>query len=177
MPRILSDHDVQGQVSRLMDLCQRPPWVDLWRELECVLCTFEEFDLAEDATDATIWHTCQDHDILLITGNRNAAGPASLAMTLRQQNTPQCLPVLTLADPDRILRDPAMQARAAHDHPTRTSPARNGAASGRGQHHGHVWLQRRRKHGFGLRHGYPQGCAARRRSVERDDLQHGPQPG
>ena len=105
MQRILSDHDVQGQVSRLMDLCQRPPWVDLWRELACVLCTFEEFDLAEDATDATIWHTCQDHDILLITGNRNAAGPASLAMTLRQRNTPQCLPVLTLADPDRILRD------------------------------------------------------------------------
>src|SRR5713226_9539902 len=59
MQRILSDHDVQGQVSRLMDLCQRPPWVGLWRELECVLCTFEDFDLSEDATDATIWQTCQ----------------------------------------------------------------------------------------------------------------------
>ena len=82
-----------------------PPWVDLWRELECVLCTFEEFALAEDATDATIWQTCQDHDILMITGNRNAEGPASLEMTLRQRNTPHCLPVLTLADPDRIHRD------------------------------------------------------------------------
>jgi hypothetical protein len=26
-------------------------------------------------------------------------------MTLRQRNTPNCLPVLTLADPDRIQRD------------------------------------------------------------------------
>jgi hypothetical protein len=26
-------------------------------------------------------------------------------MTLRQRNTPDCLPVLTLADPDRIQRD------------------------------------------------------------------------
>ncbi len=105
MQRIHSDHDVQGQVSRLMDLCQRPPWVGLWRELECVLCTFEDFDLSEDATDATIWQTCQDYDILMITGNRNAEGPESLEMTLRQWNTPDGLPVLTLADPDRIQHD------------------------------------------------------------------------
>jgi hypothetical protein len=105
MQRILSDHDVQGHVSRLMDMCQMPPWIDLWRELECVLCTFEEFDLSEDATDATIWQTCQDQDILMITGNRNAEGPELLEMTIRQRNTPNCLPVLTLADPDRIQRD------------------------------------------------------------------------
>lgn len=105
MQRLLSDHDIQGQVSRLMDICQMPPWLDLWRELECVLCTFEEFDLSMDATDATIWQVCQDHNILLLTGNRNAEGSASLEMTIRQRNTATCLPVLTLADPDRIQRD------------------------------------------------------------------------
>ena len=88
-----------------MDLCQRPPGVGLWRELECVLCTFEDFDLSEDATDATIWHTCQEHDILMITGNRNAEGPESLEMTIRHRNIPNFPPVLTLADPDRIQRD------------------------------------------------------------------------
>ena len=82
-----------------------PPWVGLGRELECMLCTFEDCDLSEDATDATIWHTCQDHDILMITGNRNAAGPESLEMTIRQWNPPNCLPIPTLADPDRIQRD------------------------------------------------------------------------
>jgi hypothetical protein len=82
-----------------------PPWVDLWRELECRLCTFEDFDLPVDAIDATIWQVCQDHDILLITGNRNAEGPASLEMTIRQRNAANCLPVLTLADPDRIQRE------------------------------------------------------------------------
>jgi hypothetical protein len=41
----------------------------------------------------------------MITGNRNAAGPESLEMTIRQRHTPNCLPVLTLADPDRIQRD------------------------------------------------------------------------
>ena len=54
MQQILSDHDVQGQVSRLMDICQMPPWLE---------------------------------------------------MTMRQRNTPYCLPVLTLADPGRIQRD------------------------------------------------------------------------
>jgi hypothetical protein len=76
-----------------MDICQMRPWIDLWRGLECVLCTFEEFDLSEDATDATIWQTCQDHDILQITGNRDAEGHESLEMTLRQRNTPNCLSV------------------------------------------------------------------------------------
>ena len=105
MQRLLSDHDVPGHVSRLMDICQRPPWIDLWRELECILCTFEEFDLPEDATDAVIWQVCQDNDILMITGNRNAEGPESLEMTIRQRNAPHYLPVLTLADPDRIQRE------------------------------------------------------------------------
>lgn len=72
MQRLLSDHDVQGHVSRLMDICQQ---------------------------------TCQDHNILLITGNRNAESPESLEMTIRQRNASNCLPVLTLANPDRIQRD------------------------------------------------------------------------
>jgi len=105
MQRLLSARDVQGHVSRFMDICQRLPWVDLWCELECMLCTCEDFDLPVDATDATIWQACQDHDILMIPGNRNAAGPESWEMTIRQRKTPNCLPVLTLADPDRIQRE------------------------------------------------------------------------
>jgi hypothetical protein len=101
----MSDNDVQGHVGRLMDICQLPPWVELWRDLECVLYTFADVDLPGDAIDAVIWQACQDNDILLITGNRNAEGPESLEMTIRQRNTPNCLPVLTLADPDRIQRE------------------------------------------------------------------------
>ena len=107
MLRIMSDNDVRGHVGRLMDICETLPWAGLWRDLECVLCTFEDLNLAEDATDATVWQACQDGQILLITGNRNAEGPESLEITIRQQNRPDCLPVLTLADPDRIARDRA----------------------------------------------------------------------
>jgi hypothetical protein len=105
MLRIMSDNDVRGHVSRFMDICQLPPWAELWRDLECVICTFEDFQLPEDATDAAIWQACQDNEVLLITGNRNAEATESLEMTIRQRNTPDCLPVLTLADPDRIQRE------------------------------------------------------------------------
>jgi hypothetical protein len=70
-----------------------------------MICTFEDFDIAVDATDAAIWQVCQDHNILLITGNRNAESPESLEMAIRQRHASNCLPVLTLADPDRIARD------------------------------------------------------------------------
>ncbi len=105
MLRIMSDNDVQGHVSRLMDICQSATWAELWRDLECVLCTFEDLSLRADASDTTIWQTCQDNEVLLITGNRNAEGPESLEVTIGQRNTADCLPVLTLADPDRIGRD------------------------------------------------------------------------
>lgn len=105
MLRIMSDNDVRGHVSRLMDICQSVAWVEIWRDLRCALCTLGDFDLSNDASDATIWQTCQDRQVILITGNRNAEGPESLETTIRQRNTPDALPVLTLADPDRIGRD------------------------------------------------------------------------
>jgi hypothetical protein len=75
------------------------------RDLACVLCTFEDLGLPEDASDAAAWQACQHAGVLLITGNRNAQGPESLEITIQQRNRPDCLPVLTLADPDRIARD------------------------------------------------------------------------
>jgi hypothetical protein len=105
MLRIMSDQDVLGHVSRLMDACQASPWDLLWLDLECAVCTFTDLDLADDASDAAVWQACQDGGVLLITGNRNAEGPESLEMTIRQRNRPDCLPILTLADPDRIARD------------------------------------------------------------------------
>ena len=107
MLRMMSDNDVQGHVSRLMDICQASPWADLWQGLECALCTFKDLDLASNASDAAVWQARQDNAVLLITGNRNAEDPESLEITIRQRNRPDCLPVLTLADPDRISRDRA----------------------------------------------------------------------
>jgi hypothetical protein len=105
MFRIMADHDVVGHVRALVQLCESRPWAEFWHDAQCELSSFADLGLAEDATDAQVWHACQENDVVLITGNRNAEGPQSLELTIRQHNNDQCLPVLTLADQDRILRD------------------------------------------------------------------------
>ena len=41
----------------------------------------------------------------MITGNRNDDGPDSLEATTRNENQPESLPVITIGDADRVLRD------------------------------------------------------------------------
>lgn len=105
MPRIMSDNDVKGYFRILVGICESEWWRDVWEELRVEVFTFEDLGLSESASDAEIWRACQDQDIVLITGNRNADDPASLEVTIRQHNDAECLPVLTLADPERIARD------------------------------------------------------------------------
>jgi hypothetical protein len=105
MLRLMSDNDVLGQVSRLMDLCQMPPWDDFWQDLDCAFCRFEDLGLADNASDATVWRAWQEHGVILIMGNRDAEGPDSLEGTIETENGPDCLPVLTLANSSRVRRD------------------------------------------------------------------------
>jgi len=105
MLRIMSDNDVRGLVERLVDICQTPPWEDFWRDLDCTLCTFEDFQLPAHAADSTVWQTCQANEVILITANRNEDGADSLGSTIQNRTRPDCLPVLTLADADRVAHD------------------------------------------------------------------------
>ena len=101
----MADNDVGGQLRVLVQLCEAEPWDGIWHELECELQTFDDVGLAPDASDAEVWRTCQQYDIVLITGNRNAEGRQSLEATIRAENEQLHLPVLTLADQDRFVRD------------------------------------------------------------------------
>ncbi len=57
------------------------------------------------APDALIWRTCQQEGLVLITGNRNDDGADSLEATIRSENQPESLPVLTIADANRVLHE------------------------------------------------------------------------
>ena len=67
--------------------------------------TLEALGVPADAPDAEIWRICQQQDLLLVTGNRNAKGEESLENTIRVANEPTSLPVLTLADPSAVEHD------------------------------------------------------------------------
>ena len=112
MPRILADHDVEGHVRALIRVCSAPEWAEIWESLACKVDSFEGLGLPHETADAAVWQLCQEHGIVLITGNRNADGPTSLEMAIRNFGTDKSLPVITISDPKRLLRDRGY-ARAA----------------------------------------------------------------
>lgn len=62
--------------------------------------------MTHNASDPTAWQTCQELGAVLITGNR-ASGAESLGQTIRDQATAGSLPVVTIGDPQRVVRDRA----------------------------------------------------------------------
>ena len=107
MPGVLADGKVEGHFKVLMRVLEAPAWRELWTALKIEIVTFEHLGLAKHVADRILWRTCQQHDVVLLTGNRNADGPESLEAAIRSENTIESLPVLTLADPTRIYTDRA----------------------------------------------------------------------
>jgi hypothetical protein len=63
-------------------------WRDLWLSLNLSVHTFQDLGLPRDVSDAVVWHTCQQQEVVLVTGNRNRDGPDSLEATIQKENTP-----------------------------------------------------------------------------------------
>jgi hypothetical protein len=113
VPGILADHDVIGHLHQLLHILQGESWSEFWVSLNWSTPTFHDLNLSPDAPDSVVWHTCQQNQLVLLTGNRNARGSDSLERVIRAFNTPESLPVFTLADAKRILRDNSYAERAA----------------------------------------------------------------
>src|ERR1700730_11034663 len=73
----------------------------------------QRLGLEARSSDLIVWKTCQENDTVLLTANRNDDGPDSLENTIRTLNGPGILPVITLADADRILRNKPYAATVA----------------------------------------------------------------
>jgi hypothetical protein len=99
---ILADVNVLGLVHYLAQLMQAGPWAEFWQALGLILRRFEDVGLAATASDLDVWQRCQAEGLILITDNRNADAADSLEAVIRQYNTPQSLPVFTIADLDKF---------------------------------------------------------------------------
>ena len=102
---ILTDNDVIGAVRTFRRILESPAWVDLAAALELQFVEFKDVELPIDAPDGTVWQRSQEVGALLITGNR-ASGEGSLDQTIAERSGPESLPVLTIGDPRRVMRDP-----------------------------------------------------------------------
>jgi hypothetical protein len=104
---------VRKQRRALLAIWTSDAWRDLWDALGLVVENFRTEGLADNATDAEIWRTCQREELVLITGNRNKRGPDSLEATIQNENRPNSLPVITIPDTTRVVQDRLYAERVA----------------------------------------------------------------
>ena len=98
MKGLVADANIQGHVEHLVECMQADAWAEFWQALGLVLYRFEDVGLSMSATDLEVWNACQVEGLILITDNRNLDSEDSLEATIRRNNTPESLPVFTIAD-------------------------------------------------------------------------------
>lgn len=113
MPRIMADNNVQGHLDAICRFLQSKSWKQYWDNTQVVVVRFTDVGLEDNSSDRLVWQTCQNHDIVLLTGNRNQKGPDSLEETIQSLNQADSLPVITLGNPRRFWRDRPYGERAA----------------------------------------------------------------
>ncbi len=113
MPRIMADYNVEGHLDVLLRIWTSPVWNDLWQQMGCHVESFQRHGIAPDMPDAELGRFCQEQQIILLTGNRNAEGEDSLEITIRNNRTDTTLPVLTIATPAQVIIDRAYAERVA----------------------------------------------------------------
>src|SRR5437867_2789202 len=96
---LLADANIQGHVKIPQRILEGPVWGDFWQRLNLPIHAFKDLGLPTEASDATVWRFCQEHQLVLLTANRNKTGPDSLEAVIEAENGPDKLPVLTLANP------------------------------------------------------------------------------
>jgi hypothetical protein len=101
---VVADNDVIGAVTAMRRILESEDWAEYLSDLGARFTTFGELGLSSDAPDRVVWLTCQNADALLITANR-AGDVDSLDRTIRELSEPTSLPVVTIADPQRVIRD------------------------------------------------------------------------
>jgi hypothetical protein len=111
---LLMDVHVERHTRYLIRLLQKDDvWKEIWDGLHCQLLTLGDCGLDLSAPDVLIWDCCQREQFVLVTANRNSAGPDSLGETIKNRNVPTSLPVLTLANLRRIQGDPSYAWRTS----------------------------------------------------------------
>jgi hypothetical protein len=73
--------------------------------------TFEEMGLSIDSNDRVVWRLAQQNKMILLTANRSMKDEDSLEQVMREENTPNSFPVVTIGNADRVLNDSIYRER------------------------------------------------------------------
>jgi hypothetical protein len=97
--KVLLDHHMKKQGILLWATMGSEGWLRL---LDIPMLTFDDVGLASDSSDREVWRFAQENKLILLTGNRNREGEESLEQTIRDENTPTSLPVVTVGAVSRM---------------------------------------------------------------------------
>ena len=96
----LIDHNIEGQSLILFGSITSEGWLET---LPIRFISFDEVELPITSSDRTVWHFAQENQMILLTANRSMKGEDSLEQVIREECLPTSLPVVTLANIDRIV--------------------------------------------------------------------------
>src|SRR5437868_4316363 len=99
MITLLVDHDIEGHALLLWGTLSAEGWLDL---APMHLVRFADVGLSYASSDRAVWRFAQAHTMFLLTNNRNMEGADSLEQTIREENTPTTLPVITIGRIERL---------------------------------------------------------------------------
>ncbi|MFB2835169.1 DUF5615 family PIN-like protein [Floridanema evergladense] len=95
----LVDYNLDGYAVVFLGILAKLGWLEL---IPIQFVTFKEAGLSMDSTDRTVWNYAQANQMMILTANRNMKGKDSLEQVIRQENTANSFPVVTIGDLDRL---------------------------------------------------------------------------
>ena len=98
----LVDHNFKGHARILLGCIASQGWLDF---VQIRFVMFEEVGLSIDSNDRVVWRLAQENKMILLTANRSMKDEDSLEQVMREENTPNSLPVVTIGNADRVFND------------------------------------------------------------------------
>ena len=104
----LIDHNFKGHARILLGSIASQGWLDF---VQIRFVMFEEVGLSIDSSDRVVWKVAQGNQMILLTANRSMKDEDSLEQVMREENTQNSLPVVTVDNADRVLNDSSYRER------------------------------------------------------------------
>lgn len=104
----LIDQNLKGHALVFFGAIASQGWLEV---VPIQFVNFDEVGLSIDSDDRAVWRLAQTNQMMLLTANRSMKGKNSLEQVMREENTSESLPVITVSNTDRLLNDSEYRGR------------------------------------------------------------------
>lgn len=104
----LIDHNLKGHALVFFGAIASQGWLNI---VPVQFVTFDQVNLSIESDDRLVWRLAQEKQMILLTANRSMKGKDSLEQVMREENTSESLPVITVGNADRLLNDSEYRGR------------------------------------------------------------------